>query len=139
MGAHKFGSTQHGIVFVCVKVSKPSFFYIFQKGTKSQIHFCCTFQKVEKVIKFLVHDCFVESFHCVIEYFVSRRFKFGVHQEMLTRTQLYSQLVILNISHYVFHIQISCSDAIRSAFRVESFYVDVRRKLLDTIDRKVYI
>ena len=61
------------------------------------------------MIKFLVHDCFVESFHCVIEHFVSRPFKFGIHQEMLTRTQLFSQAVILNISHYMFHIHISCS------------------------------
>ena len=58
------------------------------------------------MIKFLVHDCFVESFHCLIEYFVSRSFKFRIHQEMLTGTQLFSQPVILNISHYVFQIHI---------------------------------
>ena len=107
--AHKFGSIQQGIVFVCVTISEPSVFYIFQNEAKSQIHFCCTFQIVEKMVKFLVHDCFVESFHCVIEHFVSRPFKFGIHQEMLTRTQLFSQPVILNISHYMFQIHISCS------------------------------
>ena len=84
-------------------------FYIFQKKTKSLTHFCCTFQIVEKMIKCLVHDCFVESFHCVIDYFVSRPFKFGIHQEILTRTQLFSQTVILSNSHYVFRIHIFCS------------------------------
>ena len=48
--------------------------------------------------------CFVESFHCVIQDFVSRYFKFRIHQEMLTGTQLFSQPVILNIYHYMFHI-----------------------------------
>ena len=71
MGAHKFGSIQQGVVFVCVKVSEFSVFYFFQNETKSQIHFCGTIQIVEKKIKFFVHDCFVESFHSVIEYFVS--------------------------------------------------------------------
>ena len=107
--AHKFGSIEQYIVFVCVKVSEPSTFYIFQNETTSQIHFSCTFQIVEKMIKFLVHDCFVESFHCVIEHFVSRPLKFGIHQEMWKKTQLISQPVILNISHYVFHNHISCS------------------------------
>ena len=109
IGAHRFGPIQQGIVLVCVKISQPSVFYIFQNEAKSQIHFCCTFQFVEKLIKFLVHGCFVESFNCVIEYFVSRSFKFRIHQEMLTGTQLFSQPVILNISHNVFHIHISCS------------------------------
>ena len=110
MGAHKFKSIQQGIVFVCVKISEPSVFYILQNETKSQIHFRCTFQIVEKMIKFLVHDCFVESFHCLIDYFVSRSSKFRIHQEMLTGTQLFShQPVILNIFHYVFQIHISCS------------------------------
>ena len=110
MGAHKFGSIQQGIVivFVCVNVSEPSIFDGFQKETKSQIHFCCTFQIVEKMIRFLVHDCFVESLHCVIEYFVSRPFEFGIYQEMLTKTQLFSPAVILNFSHYVFDTHISC-------------------------------
>ena len=66
-------------------------------------------QMVEKMIKFLVHDCFFERFHCVIEYFVSRSFKFRIHREMWTGLQLFSQSVILNISHYMFHIHISCS------------------------------
>ena len=109
MGAHMFGSTQQGIVFVSVKVSESCIFYVFQNESKCQIHFCCTFQIVKKMIQFLVHDFFVESCHCVIEYFVSRPFKFWIHQEMLTRTHLFSQPVILNISHYVFHIHISCS------------------------------
>ena len=109
MCAHKFGSIQQGIVSVCVKVSEPSVFYNFQNEPKSQIHFCCKFQIVEKMTKFLVHDCFVESFHCVIEHFVSRSFKFRVDQEMLTGTQLFSQSVILSISRYMFHIYISCS------------------------------
>ena len=109
MGAHKFESIQQGIAFVCVKVSKPPIFYTFQSETKSQIHFCCIFQIVEKLIKFLVHDCFVKSLHSLIEYFVSRSFKFRIHQEMLTGTQLFSQPVILNISHNVFHFHISCS------------------------------
>ena len=109
MGEQKFGSIQQGIVFVCVKVSKPSIFYVFQNENKSQIHFCCTIQLVEKMIKFLVHDSFVKSLHCVNEYFVSRPFKFGIHQEMLTRAQLFSQPLILNISHYVLHIHISRS------------------------------
>ena len=109
MRACKLGAIQQGIVFVCVKVSESSVFYIFQNETKSHIHFCCTFQIFKKMIKFLVHDCFVESFHCVIEYFVCRPFKLGIHQEMLTRMHLFSQPVILNISHYVFHIHISCS------------------------------
>ena len=109
MVAHKFESIQQGIVFVCVKVSKPIIFYFFQKETKSQIDFCCTIQIVGKKIKFLVYDCFVERLQCVIEYFVSRLFKFGINQEMLTRTQLFSQAVILNMSNYVFQIRISCS------------------------------
>ena len=109
MGAHKCGSIQQGIVFVCVKISEPSVFYIFQNEAESQIHFCCTIQIVEKMIKFLIHDCFVESFHCVIEYFVSRSFKFRIQQEKLTGMQLFSQSVIFNISHYMFHIHISCS------------------------------
>ena len=111
MGAHNFGSIQQGILLLCVKVSKPSIFYNFQIETKTQILFCCTFQIVEKMIKFLVHEYFVESFHCVIENFVSRPFKFRIHQEMLTGTQLFSQSVILNISHYMFHIHISCSSS----------------------------
>ena len=45
-------------------------------------------------------------FHCAIEHLVSHPFKFGIHPEMLTGTQLFSQPVILNISHYVFHIRI---------------------------------
>ena len=101
MGAHKFGSIQQGNVSVCVKISEPSVLFTFQNEAKSQIHFCCTFQIVEKMVKFLVHNCFVESFHCVIEYFVSRSFKFRIHQEMLTGTQLFSQTVILIISHYI--------------------------------------
>ena len=76
---------------------------------KTRFFFRCTFQIFEKGIKFFVHDCFIESFHCVIEYFVSRPSKFGIHQEMLTRTQLFSEALILNISHFVFHIHISCS------------------------------
>ena len=108
-GAHMFGAIQQGIVFVYVKVAEPSVFCIFENETKSQIHFCCTFQIVEKRIKFLVHDCFVQSFHCVIEYFVSPSFKFGIHQEMLTRTQLFFQAVTLTICHYVFHIHFFCS------------------------------
>ena len=119
MGAHKFGSIQQGIIFVCVKIYEPSVFYIFQNEAKSQIHFCCTFPIVDKMIKFLVHGCFVESFQRVIEYFVSRSFKFRIHQEMLTWTQLFSQPVILNISHYVFHIHISCSwSSLRSVWSV---------------------
>ena len=108
MGAQKFGSNQQGIVFVCVKVSEPSIFYIFQNENKSQIHFRWIVQIVEKMIKFLVHHCFVESIHCVIECFV-RSFKLLFHLEMLTGMQLFSQLVILNISHYMLHIHISCS------------------------------
>ena len=50
-----------------------------------------------------------ENFHCVIEYFVSRFFKFRIYQETLTGTQLFSQSVILNISLYMFLIHISCS------------------------------
>ena len=139
MGAHKFGSIQQGIVFVCVKVSETSIFYIFQNETKSQIHFCCTFEVVEKMIKFLVHDCFVESFHCVTEYFVSCPFKFGIHQKMLTRTQLFSQTVILNLSPYVSHYlpQPHHLSLIRSAFRVAFFHVDVKRKVLEALDNKV--
>ena len=113
---------------MCVSLSEPSIFYFSQKETKSQIDFCCTFQTVGKMIKFLVHDCFVKSFHCVVEYFVSRPFNFGIHQEILTRTQLSSQRVILNISHYVF--------LIRFALGVESFYVDVKRKIPETLDKK---
>ena len=109
MGTQKFRSIEQGIVFVCVKVSESSIFYIFKNETKSQFHFCCTFQIVEKKVKFLVHDCFVESFHCVVEYFVSRSFKFRIHQEMLTESQLFSQPEILNLFHYVFHNHISCS------------------------------
>ena len=109
MGAHKLVSSQQGIVFVCAKVSKISMFYTFQNETKSQINLCCTLLIVENMIKFLVHNCFVESFHSVIEYFVYRSFKFQIHQEMLTGTQVFSQPVILNVSHYVFHIHILCS------------------------------
>ena len=94
---------------MCVKISEPTVFFFFQNEARSQVHFCCTFQIVEKMIKFLVHDCFVESFHCVNEYFVSRSFKFRIHQEMLTGTQLFSQAVILNILHYMFDIHIFCS------------------------------
>ena len=108
MGAHKFGSIQQGIVFVCVRLSEPSVSYIFQNEAKSQIHFCCTFQIVEKMIKFLIHDCFLENFHSVVEYFVSRSFKLRTHQEMLTGTQLFAQSMIFNISHNMFHIHISC-------------------------------
>ena len=109
MGAHKFGSILRGIVFVFVKVSETSVFYISHNETNSQIHFCRTFQIFEKMIKFFGPDTFVESFHCVIEYFVSRSFKLQIHQELLTGTQLFFQPVILNISHYMFHIRISCS------------------------------
>ena len=135
MGAHKFGLIQQGIVFVCVEVSEPSILYVFRIESKSQVHFCCTFQPVEKIIKFLVNDCFVERLHCVIEYFVSRLFKFGIHQKMLTKRQLFSQPLILKIFHYMFHIHISC---FWSAFRVECFCVGVDCKILETLDNKVY-
>ena len=60
------------------------------------------------MIKFFVNFC-VEILYKIIEYFVSRSFKFGIQQEVMTRTQLFSQPVILNISHYMFHIHIFCS------------------------------
>ena len=136
MGAHKFGSIQQGIVFVCVKISEPSVLYIFQNEAKGQIHFCCTFQIVEKTIKFLIHDCFVESLNCVIEHFVSRPFKFRIHQEMLTRTQLLSICDPQHLPLYVPHPHLLF--LIRSAFRVACFYVDVKRKILETLESKVY-
>ena len=109
MGVHKFGSIQLGIVFVCVKISELSIFYNFQSETKSQIHFNCTFQIIKKNDQVSRSRLFRWEFYCVIEHFVSRPFTFGIHQEMLTRTQLFLQPVILNVSHYVFHIHISCS------------------------------
>ena len=98
-----------GYCFRVRKVPDSSVLNNFLNETKSQIHFCCTFQFVENLIKFFVHDCFVESFLCVNEHFVSRSFKFRIHQEMLTTTQLFFQPVILNVSHNVFHIHIFCS------------------------------
>ena len=135
MGA-KFGSIQEGIVFVCVKASETSVLFNFQNETKSQIHFCCTFQIVEKMVKFLVHHCFVESFHCIIDYFVSRPFKFGIHQEMLTRTQLLSTCDPQHLPLYVRYPHLLF--LIQSAFRLECFYVHVKGKILEIVDNKVY-
>ena len=87
MGAHKFGSIQQGIVLVFVKVSEPSIFLILKTETKCQIVFCCTFQIDQKMIKFLVHDCFVESFHWVMQYFVSRACKFGNHKNIVVEVE----------------------------------------------------
>ena len=136
MGAHKFGSIQQGIVFVCVKKPEPSAFYFFQNEVKSQIHFCCTFQIVEKKIKFLVHDCFGENIHCVIEYFVSRCQIPNLPRNVDRNAALLSTcdpqhfpLCVPN-SHLLF--------LIRSALGVECFCVDVKRKILDTLESKVY-
>ena len=137
MGAHKLGSIQQGIVFVCVKVSEPSVFYIFKNETKSQIHFCCTFQIVQKMIKFLVHECFVERFHSSIEYFVSRSFMFRIHQQILTvNATLLSSCDPQHLPRYVRHPHLLF--LIRFALRVECFYVDVKRKILETIESHVY-
>ena len=137
MGAHKFGSIQQGIVFVSVKIFEPSVFYIFQNEAKSQIHFCCTFQIVEKMIKFLVHDCFVESFHSVSEYFVSRSFKFRIRQRNVNmNATLLSTCDPRHLPLCVPHPHLLF--LIRFAFRAECFYVDVKRKSPETLENKVY-
>ena len=61
------------------------------------------------MINFFVENFCVEFLFSIIENFVSRSFKFGIHQEMLTRTQFFSQPEILHVSHYVFHMHTSCS------------------------------
>ena len=98
------------VFFSCAEkyLNPPSSVFLRLKP-KTRFTIAARFKFLKKWSSFFLHDCFVRSFHCVIEYFVSHPFKFRIHQEMLTRTQLFSQPVILNISHYVFHIHISCS------------------------------
>ena len=90
----------------------------------------------EKMIRFLVHDCLVESFHCVMEYFVSRSFKLGFHQRNVDKNAtLLSTYDPQHLPLCVPHPHLAFW--IRFAFRVECFYVDVKRKILETLDNKI--
>ena len=83
----------------CFRVRKNNWLIhllFFKNEPKSHVQFCCTFWNVEKMIRFVVHDCFVEIFYCVIDYIVSRSFKLRIHQEVLTWAQLLFKIRNIN-------------------------------------------
>ena len=88
------------------------------------------------MIKLLVHDCFVESFHCVIERFVSHPFQVRNSPRNVDKNA--TLLSISDPQHLPLYVQHPLLlFLIRSAFRVECFYVDVKRKNLGTLDNRV--
>ena len=137
MGAPKIWSIQQGIVLVCVKVSEPSIFYTFQNENKSQIQFCCTFQIVFKKDQVSRSRLF--------------RWEFPLCNWLLCVSPLSSRNPPRNVDmNETFpsscdpqHLPICFPNShllflIRSSFRVECFYNDVKRKILETLDNKVY-
>ena len=72
---------------------------------KARFTYAAHFKLMKKKIKFLVHDCFVGSFHSVFEYFVSRSFKFGIHQDytevILSLEQVQTDIEIISLYIYL--------------------------------------
>ena len=102
---------------------------------EARFTFAAKFKILKKEIKFLVHDCLVDTLHCVVEYFVSRSFKFRIHQENIIRTQLLFEIRIIHFVDDIVSINICCLD--RKALL--GVYVVVKRKIRETLDNEVYI
>ena len=137
MGTHKFGSIQQGIVFVCVKVSESSIFYIFQNETKSHVHFCCTFQIIEKNGQISRSRLFRWEFP--LRNWILCFWPFQVRNPPRNVDKTATLLSTYDFQHHplcVPHPHLLF--LIWFAFRVECFYVEVKRKILETLDNKVY-
>ena len=98
--------------------------------------FCHTFQIVEEMIKFFVDDFCVEVLYSIIEQFVSL---FQVRNPLRNVDKNAILLSTCDLQHFPLcdphpHLLF----LIRSAFRVECFYVDVKRKILEILDNEVY-
>ena len=138
MGAHnKFGTIQQGIVFMCVKISKPSIFYIFQNlGQKPDsfllhISNCWKNDQVSRWRLFCWEFSLGNWILCVslFEVAIPPR-NADTNATLLSTSDLEHLPLCVPCPHLLF--------LIRFAFRVECFYYDVKRKILETLVNKVH-
>ena len=136
MGALKFGLIQQGIVFVCVKNLKPASSMFLKQNQKpdSLLLHISNYWKNDQVSRsrlfrweFPLHDWIL----CVSP-FQSRNPPriVDTNATLLSSCDLQHLLLCVPHQHLLFLIWF--------AFGVECFYFDVKRKVLETLDSKVY-
>ena len=137
MGAHKNGSIHQGIVFVCVKVSEPSIFYFLQKKPKARFTFAASFKLLKKwssfsftIVSLRVSTAYLNTL-CLS--FQVRNPLGNVDKNAILPSSCDPQHLPLCVPHP--HLLF----LIRSPIRFGCFYVDLKRKILETLENKVYI
>ena len=108
---HKFRFLHNSIVLVSLKVSAHSILNIFKNEPKCNVNFCSTFQLFEYIIQFIVQQRNVERWHAKFEDSLSSILPFSIWQKVFARFQFFSQNLIVNIPHYVIHINIAGSES----------------------------
>ena len=136
MGAHKLGSIQQGIVFVCVRLSESFVFYVFQNETKGQrFNFAAHFKLFKKWSSF--------SF-TIVSLRVSTNWLFRVLPSQVRNLprNVYKNATLLS-THDPQKLPLCVPHPhllllIRFAFGFDGFYVHVKRIILETLENKTY-
>ena len=135
MGAHKFGSIQHGIVFVCVKSIWILPLLCFSKWNRKPDSLLLRTFKCEKNdqisrSRLFSWEILLRNWILCVSLFQNRNPPWNVDKKATLLSTCDPQYLPLCVQHP--HLLF----LIRSPFRVDCFYVDVKRKNLETGDNK---